>query len=183
MECMLKVNYVIGSSNACMVGRWTTSWAALVEVSLWVTVSTLPPIAITVEPPVMDQTGNRSFNPRSSSFLLQSLLMLLFQLLRPKLSRRKPERAHWSLGWWAGRSKWLVTNQIHSFFKSSLGRKDPCRHHLPFLCWLLSNISVLSYNDARNDYVMNEVALDYNSGFQMAVAGLLNDVVGQDLDK
>ena len=41
----------------------------------------------------------------------------------------------------------------------------------------------LSYNDARNDYVMNEVALDYNSGFQMAVAGLLNDVVGQDLDK
>ena len=42
---------------------------------------------------------------------------------------------------------------------------------------------ILSYNDARNDYVMNEVALDYNSGFQMAVAGLLNDVVGQDLEK
>ena len=35
-----------------------------------------------------------------------------------------------------------------------------------------------SYNDARNDFVMNEVALDYNSGFQMAVAGLLNDVAG-----
>jgi len=34
------------------------------------------------------------------------------------------------------------------------------------------------YNDARNDFVMNEVALDYNSGFQMAVAGLLNDVAG-----
>merc|ERR1712192_334250 len=33
------------------------------------------------------------------------------------------------------------------------------------------------YNDARNDYVMNEVALDYNSGFQMAVAGLLNDAM------
>jgi len=33
------------------------------------------------------------------------------------------------------------------------------------------------YNDARNDYVMNEVALDYNSGFQMAVAGLLNDIM------
>merc|ERR1711928_332475 len=30
----------------------------------------------------------------------------------------------------------------------------------------------------RNDFVMNEVALDYNSGFQMAVAGLLNDVAG-----
>lgn len=30
-----------------------------------------------------------------------------------------------------------------------------------------------SYNDQRNDYVMNEVALDYNSGFQMALAGLL----------
>ena len=25
---------------------------------------------------------------------------------------------------------------------------------------------------------MNEVALDYNSGFQMAVAGLLNDIKG-----
>ena len=39
-------------------------------------------------------------------------------------------------------------------------------------------ISFSSYNDARNDFVMNEVALDYNSGFQMAVAGLLNDVTG-----
>ena len=39
-------------------------------------------------------------------------------------------------------------------------------------------ISFSSYNDARNDFVMNEVALDYNSGFQMAVAGLLNDVAG-----
>ena len=39
-------------------------------------------------------------------------------------------------------------------------------------------IPVSSYNDARNDFVMNEVALDYNSGFQMAVAGLLNDVAG-----
>ena len=44
-------------------------------------------------------------------------------------------------------------------------------------------IYVLSYNDARNDYVMNEVALDYNSGFQMAVAGLLNDAMGQALEK
>merc|ERR1712130_299435 len=33
------------------------------------------------------------------------------------------------------------------------------------------------YNDARNDFVMNEVALDYNSGFQMAVAGLLNEIM------
>ena len=39
-----------------------------------------------------------------------------------------------------------------------------------------------SYNDARNDFVMNEVALDYNSGFQMAVAGLLNDVAGKVLE-
>ena len=44
-------------------------------------------------------------------------------------------------------------------------------------------MSILSYNDARNDYVMNEVALDYNSGFQMAVAGLLNDAMGQALEK
>ena len=28
------------------------------------------------------------------------------------------------------------------------------------------------YNDDRADYVMNEVALDYNAGFQMAIAGL-----------
>ena len=39
-----------------------------------------------------------------------------------------------------------------------------------------------SYNDARNDFVMNEVALDYNSGFQMAVAGLLNDAAGKDFE-
>merc|ERR1712071_291699 len=30
------------------------------------------------------------------------------------------------------------------------------------------------YHDRRDDYVMNEVALDYNSGFQMALAGLLS---------
>ena len=53
----------------------------------------------------------------------------------------------------------------------------------PPLLFLCLQFPILSYNDARNDYVMNEVALDYNSGFQMAVAGLLNDVVGQDLDK
>ena len=27
------------------------------------------------------------------------------------------------------------------------------------------------YNDDRGDYVMNEVALDYNDGFQVAIAG------------
>ena len=43
-------------------------------------------------------------------------------------------------------------------------------------------VNLLSYNDARNDFVMNEVALDYNSGFQMAVAGLLNDVAGKVLE-
>ena len=43
-------------------------------------------------------------------------------------------------------------------------------------------VYLLSYNDARNDFVMNEVALDYNSGFQMAVAGLLNDVAGKVLE-
>ena len=53
----------------------------------------------------------------------------------------------------------------------------------PSFANLCLQFPILSYNDARNDYVMNEVALDYNSGFQMAVAGLLNDVVGQDLDK
>ena len=30
---------------------------------------------------------------------------------------------------------------------------------------------------------MNEVALDYNSGFQMAVAGLLNDIMGKGFGK
>lgn len=30
-----------------------------------------------------------------------------------------------------------------------------------------------SYEDRREDYVKNEVALDYNSGFQGALAGLL----------
>ena len=54
---------------------------------------------------------------------------------------------------------------------------------LPSFANLCLQFPILSYNDARNDYVMNEVALDYNSGFQMAVAGLLNDVVGQDLDE
>ena len=43
-------------------------------------------------------------------------------------------------------------------------------------------VYLLSYNDARNDFVMNEVALDYNSGFQMAVAGLLSDVAGNVLE-
>lgn len=28
-----------------------------------------------------------------------------------------------------------------------------------------------NYNDSRQDYVMNEVALDYNAGFQSALAG------------
>jgi len=31
-----------------------------------------------------------------------------------------------------------------------------------------------SYKDARDDYVHNEVAVDYNAGFQSAVAGLLH---------
>jgi len=34
------------------------------------------------------------------------------------------------------------------------------------------------YQDRRDDYVMNEVALDYNSGFQMALAGLLDATGG-----
>jgi hypothetical protein len=29
------------------------------------------------------------------------------------------------------------------------------------------------YNDKRTDYVTNEVACDYNAGFQSAVAGIL----------
>jgi hypothetical protein len=29
-----------------------------------------------------------------------------------------------------------------------------------------------SYKDARDDFVHNEVAMDYNAGFQSAVAGL-----------
>jgi endoglucanase len=29
-----------------------------------------------------------------------------------------------------------------------------------------------SYTDKRDDYVHNEVAMDYNAGFQSAVAGL-----------
>ena len=28
------------------------------------------------------------------------------------------------------------------------------------------------YNDARDDYIMNEVTLDYNAGFQSVLAGL-----------
>ena len=30
------------------------------------------------------------------------------------------------------------------------------------------------YNDARDDYVSNEVATDYNAGFQTALAGTLS---------
>jgi hypothetical protein len=30
-----------------------------------------------------------------------------------------------------------------------------------------------SYTDSRSDYISNEVATDYNAGFQSAVAGLL----------
>ena len=30
-----------------------------------------------------------------------------------------------------------------------------------------------SYNDARSDYIQNEVATDYNAGFQSATAGVL----------
>jgi len=30
------------------------------------------------------------------------------------------------------------------------------------------------YDDRRSDYVKNEVTLDYNAGFQSAVAGLLS---------
>ena len=29
-----------------------------------------------------------------------------------------------------------------------------------------------NYEDKRGDYIMNEVAMDYNAGFQSAVAGL-----------
>jgi hypothetical protein len=29
------------------------------------------------------------------------------------------------------------------------------------------------YNDVRNDYVMNEVAMDYNAGFTGSLAGLV----------
>ena len=32
-----------------------------------------------------------------------------------------------------------------------------------------------SLNDVRNDYIENEVTLDYNSGFQSALAGLLQE--------
>ena len=31
-----------------------------------------------------------------------------------------------------------------------------------------------SYNDKRDDYVHNEVAMDYNAGFQSALAALLH---------
>jgi hypothetical protein len=31
-----------------------------------------------------------------------------------------------------------------------------------------------AYTDAQSDYQHNEVALDYNAGFQTAVAGLLH---------
>lgn len=30
-----------------------------------------------------------------------------------------------------------------------------------------------NYTDARSDYISNEVATDYNAGFQSAVAGLI----------
>merc|ERR1712004_282342 len=36
-----------------------------------------------------------------------------------------------------------------------------------------------SYNDARDDYVANEVTTDYNAGFQGVVAGLkMKDFIG-----
>ena len=53
---------------------------------------------------------------------------------------------------------------------------------VPYLMFSSPIVYLLSYNDARNDFVMNEVALDYNSGFQMAVAGLLNDAAGKDFE-
>jgi hypothetical protein len=31
-----------------------------------------------------------------------------------------------------------------------------------------------NYDDRRDDYIKNEVATDYNGGFQSAVAGLLH---------
>ena len=31
-----------------------------------------------------------------------------------------------------------------------------------------------AYNDKRDDYVHNEVAMDYNAGLQSALAGLLH---------
>ena len=34
-----------------------------------------------------------------------------------------------------------------------------------------------NYNDDRNDYVANEVACDYNAGFQSALAALKSEVV------
>ena len=36
-----------------------------------------------------------------------------------------------------------------------------------------------NYNDDRNDYVANEVACDYNAGFQSALAALKSEVVSQ----
>merc|ERR1712107_187432 len=44
--------------------------------------------------------------------------------------------------------------------------------------WLVDRETRMITTTTRGDFVMNEVALDYNSGFQMAVAGLLNDVAG-----
>ena len=32
---------------------------------------------------------------------------------------------------------------------------------------------IYSYDDSRNNYIDNEVALDYNAGFQSLIAGLI----------
>ena len=84
---------------------------------------------------------------------------------------------------------WLVDQETRMTSKLlATISSNPCKSKsylffAPPFANLCLQFPILSYNDARNDYVMNEVALDYNSGFQMAVAGLLNDVVGQDLEK
>lgn len=38
-----------------------------------------------------------------------------------------------------------------------------------------SSLNDDTLNDARNDYIENEVTLDYNAGFQSALAGLLQN--------
>ena len=40
--------------------------------------------------------------------------------------------------------------------------------------WLVVQIENDNYKDSRQDYIMNEVATDYNAGFQSAVAALKN---------
>merc|ERR1711894_51049 len=91
-----------------------------------------------------------------------------------------------------GEARNFARQQIHYMlgdggrsYVVGFGNNPPQRpHHRAASCpWRPAGCSWDDYDDRRDDYIKNEVACDYNAGFQGAVAGLKSAVMKGNLKK